>query len=110
VRARCERAGVLAQVELTLATPDDLRLRTPLDFCLAFWMVHEVPDRAGFLSTINRALSDGGTLLVVEPKIHVSRAAFLDTVQLAQKVGFSLVEARAVRLSRTAALLRPAGG
>ena len=51
-------------------------------------MVHEVPDRDAFLREVHGLLKPGGKYLIVEPKFHVSREAFEDTVEDAKKAGF----------------------
>ena len=104
VRQRAARAGVISRVMLVEATPDDLRLAPPLDFILAFWMVHEVDDQARFFAQVCTALRPGGRVLVVEPKIHVPGPAFVRTLDIASSAGFT-AEPASVRLSR-AALLR----
>ena len=75
-----------------------------MDFALAFWMVHETPDAGRFLSQILPLLKPGGKLLVVEPIIHVSQAAYERTIQAALAAGFRLLHPVQVKLSRAALL------
>jgi hypothetical protein len=70
----------------------------------AFWMVHEVPDLKGFLTEIFHLLKPGGHFLLVEPKIHVSRGKFLQTLGAAKEMGFTLKENPKIRLSHSALL------
>jgi SAM-dependent methyltransferase len=62
-------------------------------------MVHEVPDRARFLAEIYAALKPGGLFLLAEPHIHVPRASYNVTRDLALKAGFVPVEEPKIFLS-----------
>lgn len=100
LRRRAERAGLLDRIHLHPALPDRIGLDDPLDFALAFWMVHEVGQPESFLREIYEALKPGGRLLVVEPLIHVSEKAFGQTIRLAERLGFVVVGWPTIRVSR----------
>jgi ubiquinone/menaquinone biosynthesis C-methylase UbiE len=89
-RRRAERAGLVARMQFRRCTATSLGLDETADFALAFWMVHEVPDKGRFLSEIRKALKPGGALFMVEPKIHVSRQGFDTTVATALSAGFQI--------------------
>ena len=60
-----------------------------VDFILAFYMVHEVPDKNCFFEALNNILDEKGKFLIVEPKLfHVSQKEFDLTLQKAEKAGF----------------------
>ncbi len=71
-----------------------MRINTKGDFALAFWMIHEVPDRVHFLGQIKFNLKPGALFLVVEPTIHVDREMYEETVRTAQEIGFILQSGR----------------
>jgi SAM-dependent methyltransferase len=111
VRRRAERAGVADRIRLHRAGPDGIGLAETADFALAFWMLHEVPDQASFLSEVRTCLAPGGRLLIVEPRIHVSGAAFERSVEIAGGVGLVPVARPEVALSRAVVLgIQPPGG
>jgi len=58
-----------------------------VDFVLAFYMVHEVPDQGGLFKEIASLLKPGGRLLMVEPPFHVSKAAFEGTIEKSAACG-----------------------
>ena len=101
---RAVRAGVQDRIILHQTKPDDIGLTVPVDFCLAFWMVHEVRDRQRFLNQIVSILKPGGTMLVAEPKLHVSKVNFTATLNLAQEVGFQVIDQPKIFLSNAAVL------
>ena len=91
IHRRAVRAGVQDRIILQQSTLAEIGVTEPVDFCLAFWMVHEVGDRKRFIGQIASILKPGGTFLVVEPKLHVSEANFTETLKLAQKAGLQTI-------------------
>lgn len=106
-RARCQRIGLAERVEFTQARPEALDLEPGLDFVLAFWMVHEVPDIKRFLTEIKTNLSPGGTVLIAEPKMHVSAKDLETTIAGCQLLGFDSRSVAGVRFSRSLLLSLP---
>jgi ubiquinone/menaquinone biosynthesis C-methylase UbiE len=100
LRRRAARAGLLDSIRFLPSTPDSIGLDCPLDFALTFWMVHEVRQPEPFLLEIYTALKPGGHLLIVEPAIHVPGQAFNKTVLLAERLGFTVQDRPAVKISR----------
>jgi SAM-dependent methyltransferase len=72
----------------------------PVDFALAFWMVHEVRKRREFLQEVYGLVKPGGKFLVVEPIIHVTAADFERTIALSCEIGFTVGESLRVAASR----------
>jgi ubiquinone/menaquinone biosynthesis C-methylase UbiE len=97
---RARKAGVADRIRPRLACPDSLGVEGPIDFVLAFWMAHEVPDKDRFFGEIFRMLKTGGRLLLCEPKFHVTRAAFTETEALCRAAGFVTKGSPAIALSR----------
>jgi ubiquinone/menaquinone biosynthesis C-methylase UbiE len=97
---RAERRGLLQRIDFRVCEPERLGLQEPLDFALAFWMVHEVPSQRALLAEVRAALRPTGRLLIAEPKGHVSARRFEATVERARAAGFAISEAPRVRLSR----------
>lgn len=102
VQKRAERAGLISRIRLHTCRPETLGLNEPVDFILAHWMVHEVPDKERFLREVYALLKPGAAFLMVEPRGHVSRSAFDRTVALARQAGLTFVADPKVGLSRAA--------
>lgn len=105
---RAVRAGVAGNMETRLvqgAHPPVEDLQSKVDFVLVFWMVHEVPDQRSFFRELRATLKPSGKLLLVEPRIHVSRQAFTKTVELAQQTGLKCLPPPAVTFSMSALLV-----
>jgi ubiquinone/menaquinone biosynthesis C-methylase UbiE len=110
VGRRAGNSGLAPRIRLHQCGPDSLGLEDvgPLDFALAFWMIHEVPGRSGLLAEVFGALREGGRLLAVEPKGHVGPGAWAGTLDDAAAAGFTVVARPKVAFSRAALLERPA--
>jgi SAM-dependent methyltransferase len=109
LRRRALRAGVADRIDARLARSDGLGaedLAGRVGFCLAFALVHELPDPARFFSEVRRALEPNGRLLVAEPSGHVTAAAFAATLDMARAAGLAVERGPAIRLSRAAVLRR----
>jgi 2-polyprenyl-3-methyl-5-hydroxy-6-metoxy-1,4-benzoquinol methylase len=100
VRRRAERSGVADRIRLHQARMNGIGVEETVDFALAFWMLHEVPDQTAFLAEVRACLKPGGRLLVVEPRLHVGGAAFERSVAIARGVGLLPIARPAVALSR----------
>lgn len=108
LQKRADRAGVGKRVVIHLCSPDSLGFKEKVCFILAFWMVHEVPDKKRFMNDLFSVLEDNGTFLLVEPAIHVTRTTFEATVNLAVQTGFTLCERPGIFASHSALLVKPA--
>ena len=58
-----------------------------VDLVLAFYVVHEIREPAVFFAEVAAALKPDGAVLVVEPPLHVSRAAFEASLAVADGSG-----------------------
>lgn len=104
LRKRAEKAEVADRIETCRCEADSIGVSGTMDFVLAFYSAHEVPDQQRLLSEIHDCLSPQGTLLVIEPIGHVTASAFRKTLSLAEETGFKLQDRPRVRLSHTALL------
>jgi ubiquinone/menaquinone biosynthesis C-methylase UbiE len=78
-----------------------------VDFVLAFYMVHEVPNQKKFFEEIKSILKHNGKIFIIEPKLfHVSKAMFKETIMKAKGIGLVPVEKPRIFLSRSVVLKR----
>jgi ubiquinone/menaquinone biosynthesis C-methylase UbiE len=106
IRRRAVKAGVIDRIALHQCLPEKIGVQKPVDFCLAFWMIHEVPDRPRFIKEVADCLKPGGLWLIAEPKLHVSRASFDATVETARGHGLSVKSVPDIFFSNTAVLTK----
>lgn len=101
---RATKAGMADRVETHVCTEDDIGVSEPVDLCLAFNVAHEVPDTGKLFSQIRDVLKPSGTLLLAEPKHHISKNEFRETVKQALAEGFEVIEEPAIKSSRSVVL------
>jgi ubiquinone/menaquinone biosynthesis C-methylase UbiE len=99
---RAKRAGVEHRIITHLCKTDSIGLPMQVNFILAFWMVHEVPNPFLFFKEIRSLLPLSGKFLLSEPILHVNEGMFEKTVQAAESCGFVLIEKPKISLSRSA--------
>jgi len=104
MRTRAEKAGVASRIRSILAAEDDIGIKEPVDFVLAFWMVHEVPDTPRFLSQVFSILKGSGKFIIAEPRMHVPKRKFQETLEYARSAGFQVSAAPDIRISRAVVL------
>ncbi|MCI4625101.1 MAG: class I SAM-dependent methyltransferase [Candidatus Magnetoovum sp. WYHC-5] len=101
---RAQKANVFNNIRPRLCKPDSIEVTESVDFVLAFWMVHEVPNTSEFFRQIVNILKPEGNMLIAEPKIHVSFDRFMEIVAIAKDVGFQIIESPSIRFSRSVLL------
>ncbi len=106
MRTRAQRNRLDSIITPILCSAEDLRIPEPLDFALAFWMVHETPDPEFFLKQICHRLKPGGRLLVTEPRFHVSLADFEQEIDSAQKTGLTIGDKPKIAFSYSVVLTK----
>jgi ubiquinone/menaquinone biosynthesis C-methylase UbiE len=101
---RAYKAGLQERVNLLLTKSNNIGINEPIDFCLAFWMVHEVPDINHLLNEITSKLKPDGLMLIAEPRFEVTIQNFEKTLEMARNAGLSVVSRPKIFLSHTALL------
>jgi 2-polyprenyl-3-methyl-5-hydroxy-6-metoxy-1,4-benzoquinol methylase len=77
------------RIHLVKCERDEINILEKIDFGLAFWIVHEVPNKQSFFKQLKAILNKKARILLVEPKLfHVSRKEFEATSALAEHAGF----------------------
>ncbi|MCQ1536803.1 class I SAM-dependent methyltransferase [Methanosarcina sp. KYL-1] len=106
LKNKSELKELNSRIVLHKAQPEKLGISEMVDFALAFYMVHEVPDKKSFLGEVASHLKPEGRFLIVEPKFHVSKSDFESTLEVARSVGLKQVSKPGISFDR-AVLLKP---
>jgi ubiquinone/menaquinone biosynthesis C-methylase UbiE len=80
---------------------DKIGVSEKVDFVLAFYMVHEVPNQDEFFSEIASMFKPSGQVFIVEPPFHGSKTALSEMVKKARVAGLTPLESPKVFLGRT---------
>jgi len=92
-------------IRLIKCEQDEIRVPEKVDFILAFYMVHEVPEKDKFFKTMKNILDEKGTFLIVESKFfHVTKKEFAVTLGKAEAAGFKASQGPKLSFSFSAVL------
>lgn len=92
---------VLDRITIHLCQESDIALPIQkVDFALAFYMVHEVPDRLRLFQQVAGLLKPEAQFMVVEPIFHVSASQFEQIIGEADSAGLRLAKPMKIFLSR----------
>jgi ubiquinone/menaquinone biosynthesis C-methylase UbiE len=110
VGRRARRRGLVQRIRPHLCQSDGVGVLDAVDFGLAFWMVHEVPDQRAFMDEMHGILKPGGHLFIAEPKAHATEEDFRATSDHATAAGYESLGAPSekVRMSHAAVFRRSA--
>jgi len=106
LRRRAGKDGLEPRIRFLKTEPDKIGLQDMIDFALVFYMLHEVPNPQALLQEIYDHLNSNGKLLLVEPIGHVSGPVFARTIEIAETIGFSIINKPKIIISRVAVLKR----
>ena len=76
VRKKAAKEGLESRIITYKGGQNRISISDKVDFALAFYMIHEVPDVEAFLKEVATLIKSKGKLLIVEPKFHVSASSF----------------------------------
>lgn len=82
------------RIELHKCEADRIGLDVQADFVLAFYMVHEVPDKENLFRELGAILKPDGILYIIEPNFHVSKKSFEAMLEKLDATGFEITEKR----------------
>ncbi len=95
------KKGVLDRITLHQCQENDIALPdTQVDFALAFYVVHEVPDRQIFLKQVAELLKPDARFMLIEPNHHVTESQFRQILEEAESVGLQYIKPTKVIFSR----------
>jgi len=94
------------RIEIHKCQDDRIGVSEKVDFVLAFWMVHEVPDQQSMFEELISILKPGGRICIIEPKFHVTEKSFSRMIVLSETAGFKIIERPKVCLSRAVLFVR----
>lgn len=100
-RKLAAKKDVLERITLHQCKNNDIGLSgLKVDFVLAFYVVHEVPDRKAFLRQVSELLKPNAHFMMIEPKHHVTATQFERILNEANSVGLKQLKTLRLILGR----------
>jgi ubiquinone/menaquinone biosynthesis C-methylase UbiE len=92
LNAKIKGTELVQRITLTKCDADSINVTDKIDFGMAFFVVHEVPDKERLFAQLKSLLKEQARFLIVEPKLfHVSKEQFAVTLALAETAGFKII-------------------
>jgi ubiquinone/menaquinone biosynthesis C-methylase UbiE len=104
LRDKIQGTELEKRITLHRSEENKIGVSEKVDFVLAFYVLHEIPNQKEFLGELKSILKPNGQALIVEPPFHVSKKAFEETIRKARDAGFRPAEGPKIFLSKTAIL------
>lgn len=102
---KIERTPLEDRIVLHQCASNRIGIEEKVDFALAFYMVHEIPDQDAFFKELATILKPDGKVLIAEPPFHVTRKAFIEMIKTACGTGFKADAGPKILFSKTILLL-----
>ena len=105
LRGKIKGTTLENRIALVKCDKDKINVSDKVDFILAFYMVHEVPDKEKLFTSLKNILKENGKFLIVEPKLfHVTKKEFASTIEKSVKAGFKADDGPILHFSFSALL------
>ena len=104
VRKKIKGTNLEQRVMIHKCQDDYIGVEEKVDFVLAFYMIHEVPDQDKLFGELKSILKPGGKIFIIEPRLHVSKKSFDEMLDRIHNIGFEITESPKVFFSRAALL------
>lgn len=104
VRQKIKGTDLGKTVRLHKCQDDSIGITSKVDFVLMFYVVHEVPDQDKLFRELRSLLNPGGSIFVIEPKMHVTRKNFELMLNRFLAAGLTVMNRPTIFFSRAAIL------
>jgi ubiquinone/menaquinone biosynthesis C-methylase UbiE len=106
LKAKLAGSRLEKKIELHKCMTDKIGLTARADFVLAFYVIHEVPDRKILFEELRSILKPGGRMLIVEPSFHVSANEFEEMIGILLTKDFKVAARPKIIMSRSVVVER----
>jgi ubiquinone/menaquinone biosynthesis C-methylase UbiE len=104
VKQKIKDGGLERRIELHKCEENKIGVTENVDFILAFYMIHEVPDQEKLFRELKSILKPHGKIFVVEPRFHVSKKSFDEMLEVVKNIGFDILDRPKIFFSRSVLL------
>jgi len=103
IRQKIKGASLEQNIEL-LKCSDRIDITERIDFIIAFYVIHEVPNQDNLFEELKSILKTNGKILIVEPKFHVSKKSFETMTKRLENINFEIIDKPKIFFSRSVLL------
>lgn len=95
-----------SKIRIHKCEQDKVGITEKVDFILAFYMIHEVPDKEKLFAELHSVLKPEGKFYIIEPNFHVSKNSFYSMIDKLETAGFEITDEPKLFLSRAVLLMK----
>jgi len=106
VRNKIKGTELEQRIEIHKCAENKIGVTEHVDFVLAFYMIHEVPNHEDLFGELKSILKPTGQLFIVEPLMHVSKKSFEEMIGKITDIGFEIIDKPKVFFSRAVLLTK----
>jgi ubiquinone/menaquinone biosynthesis C-methylase UbiE len=92
------------RIQVHKCEESSIGLNDTVDFILAFYMIHELPDQEQTFTEFKKILNPNGKILIIEPDFHVTKNDFDNMLLRLKKTGFKIINRPKFFFSRSVVL------
>jgi len=92
LKKKIQNTPLEEKISLHQCGKGSIGIKEKVNFILAFYVVHEVPDKDRLYNEFSSLLEKDGKLLIVEPFFHVDKKVFNIMIEDLGKNGFKIVK------------------
>ncbi|MBN2030633.1 class I SAM-dependent methyltransferase [bacterium] len=107
VRQKIAGTAFESKIQLHRCREKSIGVTEQVDLILAFYMVHEVPNKDRLFGELKSILKQNGKIFIAEPSFRVPKQDFEETVEKAKSVGFKEIKRPKLLFSRSVVLVNP---
>jgi ubiquinone/menaquinone biosynthesis C-methylase UbiE len=100
LKNKIEDSILASRIHIHKCKEDSIDFTEKVDFILAFYVIHEVPNQAKLFKEFKSILNPNGAILIVEPKRHVSKTNFEMMINTLKDLEFNILDRPKVFQSR----------
>jgi ubiquinone/menaquinone biosynthesis C-methylase UbiE len=101
IRQKIKGTKLEKTIEIRKCEKDNIGINEKVDFILLFWMIHEVSNSKKLIEELIELLNNNGKILIVEPKIHVTKNKFKIMVEKIDEMKIETEDGPKIFFSRT---------
>jgi len=104
IKQKIRKTELEQTIELHKCQDQSVGVSEKVDFILAFYVVHEVPNQEKLFQELKTILKPKGKIFIVEPNFHVPKKSFNTMLERVKNLGFEITEQPKSLLNRAVVL------
>jgi len=106
LKNKIQGQAIERHIELHKCNENSIGIKEQVDFILAFYVIHEVPNQKALFEELSTIIKPDGKMLIVEPKFEVTRRKFDEMLLLLTGLNWTVLQEKHNFFSRIVTLTK----